>query len=84
MDAERAQRLEELYHSALERAPDERAVFLQSECRADSALRREVESLLPKKMSATPPGMRRGMFPRPPEVIQLLRYSDLRVYAQTA
>jgi hypothetical protein len=30
MDAERAQRLEELYHSALERAADERAVFLLS------------------------------------------------------
>ena len=46
MDAERARRLEQLYHSALERAAAERAAFLESECGADVALRREVESLL--------------------------------------
>src|SRR5580704_9555887 len=46
MDVERARRLEQLYHSALERAAAERAAFLQSECGADAALRREVESLL--------------------------------------
>jgi eukaryotic-like serine/threonine-protein kinase len=46
MDAERARQLEQLYHSALERAAGERAAFLQRACGADSALRQEVESLL--------------------------------------
>jgi eukaryotic-like serine/threonine-protein kinase len=46
MDAERARRLEQLYHSALERAAVERAAFLQKACGADAALRHEVESLL--------------------------------------
>jgi eukaryotic-like serine/threonine-protein kinase len=46
MDAERVRRLEKLYHSALERAAAERAEFLQDACGADTALRREVESLL--------------------------------------
>jgi serine/threonine protein kinase/tetratricopeptide (TPR) repeat protein len=46
MDAERARRLEQLYHSALEHAAAQRAAFLESACGADSALRLEVESLL--------------------------------------
>src|SRR5271170_2074820 len=46
MDAERARRLEELYHSALERAAAERAAFLGTACGDDPALRHEVESLL--------------------------------------
>jgi tetratricopeptide (TPR) repeat protein len=46
MDAERARRLEQLYHSALEHAAAERAAFLESACGADLALRQEVESLL--------------------------------------
>jgi eukaryotic-like serine/threonine-protein kinase len=46
MDVERVRRLEELYHSALERAAAERAAYLESACGADSALREEVESLL--------------------------------------
>jgi serine/threonine protein kinase/tetratricopeptide (TPR) repeat protein len=46
MDAERARRLEELYHSALERDLAERAAFLKSACGTDPELRREVESLL--------------------------------------
>jgi eukaryotic-like serine/threonine-protein kinase len=46
MDAERARRLEELYHSALERAAAERAAFLGTACGDDAALRHEVESLL--------------------------------------
>ena len=45
MDAERARRLEELYHSALEHVTAERAAFLEKAC-SDEALRREVESLL--------------------------------------
>src|ERR1700722_18934591 len=46
MDPERARRLEQLYHSALERAAAERAAFVDGACGADSALRHELESLL--------------------------------------
>jgi serine/threonine-protein kinase len=42
----RWQQIEELYHAALERAPDERAAFLAEACAGDEELRREVESLL--------------------------------------
>src|SRR3954462_11347458 len=45
MDPNRWTRIEELYHSALERPPDERAVYLLNAC-PDSELRREVEALL--------------------------------------
>src|SRR5438046_8911039 len=46
MPAERSDRIEQLYHAARERGPDERATFLQQACAGDEALRREVESLL--------------------------------------
>ena len=46
MDPQRWQRVEGLYHSALERAFDERVAFLAEQCGADDGLRREVESLL--------------------------------------
>jgi len=46
MDAERARRLEQLYHSALEHDAAERAAYLESACGADAGLRKEVESLL--------------------------------------
>ncbi len=46
MDPERAQRLEQLYHSALEHPESERSAFLESACGADAPLRKEVESLL--------------------------------------
>src|SRR5262245_6671241 len=39
-------RIERLYHSALERAENEREAFLSEACAGDEALRREVESLL--------------------------------------
>jgi serine/threonine protein kinase/predicted Zn-dependent protease len=45
-EVERARRLEQLYHSALEHPEAERATFLAAECGADSALRQELESLL--------------------------------------
>jgi len=44
--SERWRRVEALYHLALERPPNQRAAFLDSECGADEVLRREVESLL--------------------------------------
>ena len=46
MRAERYKRIEELYHAALARQPDERVAFLEQACHEDEMLRREVESLL--------------------------------------
>src|ERR1700722_17158309 len=43
---DRWQRIEELYHSALQRDGSERAAYLQHACAGDEALRQEVESLL--------------------------------------
>ena len=53
MKPDRWQRLEQLYYSALEREPSQRAEFLQTACREDEALRLEVESLLAQKVEAT-------------------------------
>src|SRR4051812_41971274 len=46
MDPERWRRVEELYHSALERDPGERHSFLFAACGADEDLLHEVETLL--------------------------------------
>lgn len=46
MKAERWQRIEQLYHSTLEKDVSERASFLLDACAGDDELRREVESLL--------------------------------------
>jgi eukaryotic-like serine/threonine-protein kinase len=46
MQPSRWQKIEELYHSALEREPSSRPAFLQRACDGDSDLRREIESLL--------------------------------------
>src|SRR5262245_49206930 len=46
MKPERWQRVEQLYHSALEREDGQRAAFLAAACAGDDSLRREVESLL--------------------------------------
>jgi serine/threonine protein kinase/Tol biopolymer transport system component len=46
MDSARWRRVEEIYHAAVERKPEERAVFLAVACAGDEDLRREVESLL--------------------------------------
>jgi serine/threonine protein kinase len=46
MDRDRWRQIEQLYHAALERAPNERAAFLAETCADDSGLRREVEELL--------------------------------------
>jgi hypothetical protein len=43
---ERWQRLEELFHSALERDPRERSRFLDKSCGPDESLRRELDSML--------------------------------------
>ncbi len=46
MDPGRWERVKEVYHSALDRDPSERAAFLDQACRDDREIRREVESLL--------------------------------------
>jgi len=43
---DRWQEIESLYHSARERNPEERLAYLESACRGDETLLREVESLL--------------------------------------
>ncbi len=53
MDAERWRKVEALYHSALEREPDERAAYLAGACQGDKKLRQEVESLLAQNVSAS-------------------------------
>src|SRR5215216_937133 len=47
MKAERYQQIEQLFHAALERTPQERIAFVEQACGGDEELRREVESLLP-------------------------------------
>src|SRR5258705_3246884 len=46
MPPERWQQIDQLFHSALERAPQERALFITEACAGDETLKREVESLL--------------------------------------
>ncbi len=46
MNAERWQRIDELFHAALAREAEERAEFLAEQCADDTSLRHEVESLL--------------------------------------
>lgn len=44
MKPERWQRIEQLYHAALDRAPNERAAYLAEACVAAGRLRRETEA----------------------------------------
>ena len=46
MNQKRWQKEEELFHAALERAPEARQAFLDVECRGDADLRRQIELLL--------------------------------------
>src|SRR6266545_406426 len=46
MKAERWKQVDDLFQSAVERPPEERAAFLDEACHGDEGLRREVESLL--------------------------------------
>jgi serine/threonine protein kinase len=46
MDQERWQRVEALFHAALERGPEARQAFLDVECGGDADLQRQVELLL--------------------------------------
>ena len=46
MDAERWQKIEHIFHAALQADPSQRSAILQDSCGGDESLRREVESLL--------------------------------------
>src|SRR5207247_4636435 len=46
MNAERWKQVNDLFQSAVQRAPEERTAFLDEACHADEEMRREVESLL--------------------------------------
>jgi hypothetical protein len=46
MKPEQWEKIEQLYHAALERAPEERATFLDKACDGDHTVRQEVVSLL--------------------------------------
>jgi eukaryotic-like serine/threonine-protein kinase len=46
LNQERWHQVEELYHAAKDRAPEQRSEFLAQACGGDEDLRREVESLL--------------------------------------
>src|SRR4029077_3259362 len=46
MKAARWKKINDLFQSAIERAPEERAAFLDESCHDDEGMRREVESLL--------------------------------------
>ena len=52
MEPERWQKIERLYHSALEEEKSGRAAFLEQACAGDKALRREVELLLAQQEKA--------------------------------
>jgi serine/threonine protein kinase/Tol biopolymer transport system component len=52
MTPERWRQVEELYHAALERPPDQRTAFLRDACPEDVGLCREVESLLAQEKGA--------------------------------
>jgi serine/threonine protein kinase len=52
MEPERWQRIERLYHAALEVEESRRLAFLQNACDGDEALRREVEALLSREKRA--------------------------------
>jgi serine/threonine protein kinase len=51
MTPERWQRVEQLYHAALDRDASQRAAFLEAACAGDESLRQDVESLLVREQS---------------------------------
>src|SRR4051794_21149653 len=54
IDSERLRRIEELYHLARERAPEEREGFLEEVCGNDAELLRDVLALLAQDLEAGP------------------------------
>jgi eukaryotic-like serine/threonine-protein kinase len=80
MAAERARRLEQLFHSALEHVEAERGAFIKSACGTDLDLLRDVESLLAHDKQAEhfieAPALVRPRYPSPEE-------SDAAIIGQT-
>ena len=68
MNSERWRQIEQLYHAALERAPDQRAAFFARACNGDEELRREVESLITQNDSSS-----RGPLDQPGDPDNVLR-----------
>ena len=60
MDPQKLRQVEELYHTALELAPNDREAFVQKSCGQDQELRSELESLLAVEKS------RNSFFEKPP------------------
>ena len=52
MNQELWRKVEDLFHAALERAPEERQSFLDGACNGDATLRRQVEVLLSEEARA--------------------------------
>src|SRR5215831_20178170 len=52
-ETDRWARVKEVFQAALERAPEERAAYLDRVCANDSALRRDVDSMLRAHVNAT-------------------------------
>ena len=52
MNPERWRQIEELFHAALQRAPEDRQPFVEDACRGDLGLRLEVESMLAREQQA--------------------------------
>ena len=52
MKPDRWQKIDEIFHAALQYKPDERKAFIEEACRGDEELRRELESLLAEEREA--------------------------------
>ena len=52
MKPERWQKIDEIFHAALQYKPDERKAFIENACQGDEELRRELESLLAEERGA--------------------------------
>ena len=46
MDSQRWKQIDEIFHAALEREPEERGAYLDEACAGDQDLRKEIASLL--------------------------------------
>ena len=66
MKPDRWQKIDAIFHAALQHKPDERGAFIDEACQGDEELRREVESLLAEEGEADRAGRHsiRGAAPR--------------------
>jgi serine/threonine protein kinase len=78
MDAKRLERIEEIFHAALEFSPAEREAFINQSCGEDEELRREIESLLSVKSSSN------NFFDTPPLSLAAEMFSEKENHANLA